>query len=477
MTPATKRTGFIALVITAIGSIIGLTPTGSSTKGSEHIQPPSTLLTGINGTNADDFYADPLAAELMEAQGSYVLRFRADKWEGPVPVEELDKFIGFIGQNQVVYDFSLDATPEQNIEGLSYLIEHGVNVIGVEFGNEEYAGQNFNFSWTAFEAAFTPHLLSLIAYNPNLPKAFWMCPRPTGFPGGRSEQETWNQALKNWIATKDDTYVIDLHIYYNIHDAAQMGVTFPTEIYTGQYNAAIDDWYKQLYLQIEAYDSWEEARTYCTNMFPGRKVWITEFGPTSATGDRQNTWGYHAAEFLVRHRGREYFDMVLKHNGISPTNTGMISPATNKDTGAKDVLTARLSYYTSQLFNEAPTAYSTDYTIAAPGTYYFWYINTSDGNFDMASVVPAEYLLATAETHYVQGSHWYSSVGDAPYMDKGSIASRDISGIITQPNSIFPPLSYGYCKITVNEREPEPCTQPRWCQWRKKPSPKCPCNE
>jgi hypothetical protein len=212
-------------------------------------------------------------------------------------------------------------------------------------------------------------------------------------------------------------------------------------------------------------------------MFPGRSVWITEFGPTSATGDRQNAWGYHAAEFLVRHRGRDYWDMVLKHNGISPTNTAMISPANSKDIGTKDELTPRLSYYTAQLFSEAPTAYSVDFTPTTAGDYQYWYINTSDANFDMASVVPAGYYLAAAEVHYIQGAHWYSSAGDAPWMAKGSIASRDIAGITVLPNSIFPPLSYGYVNLTIEQNAPEPCTQPRWCSWRKRPSPKCPCND
>ncbi|HAE14463.1 MAG TPA: hypothetical protein DCG24_09525 [Bacteroidetes bacterium] len=455
-----KRIGIGAGILAAIAGAVVFTP-----KATEHQQPVPETVWGVNGTNADQFFGDIEAREyFQELNGAF--RFRADKYVGLVPEDTLSDFVWFVGDQPVIYTVNVRGnTAMENLYGLEYLIREGVNVIGVEMGNEEYAFYDFQFD--DYAIGFVPTYAAIREAYPQLPVGVFLAPRPKNseIQGGRTDQQGYNDEAIDWFnAQMDPDLCVSWHIYNNHKDNPVLDQPFPELAWDGgNIPDEVNNWYKQAFDSIAAYDNWKPVSDYLNQILPGREVWITEFGPTNATGDRQNTWGYHACDFLTRYRAQDKgFAVVMKHNGISPTNAAIVSSPTRSD-ASQETLVPRMGWYTAKLFSEAPGAYNVSRQADLPGTYQYWYINTGDTPIDIAGIVSNGMTVTSATTHYLQGPEWGSSSGAAPWMAKGSAPAQVHPGIITSAGSVFPAMSYGYCEITFSK----PCQKPWWCFWRK----------
>lgn len=428
---------------------------------------------GHNGSNTPENLNETTIqwlTDMVQPGQTWTYRFRADKYDGPVPetvlasVVDLHEAFEDAGKHMaVIYDFHVRGnSAADNLVGFNYLQDAGVNIVAVQFGNEEFSEQNFN--WQAYEDLFTPTLEALSSFNGD--RLFFAAPRPANstIAGGRRDHNNWDEALKTFLAGKPASYAVAWHIYYNGRNCPVLDQLLGQFQYTGAYMPTIDSLYREMWECMLPNDHWDATYNYILTNFPDRHVWITEFGPPSATGDLQNTLAIHMAEFNTWQLNKYRFTSICKHNGLTSEWAGIISSKKSPDSESDSGYVRRMSYWTYMLFRESEQAvpYSPGLTLST-GTHQLWYIN--DTNEDLVASFSAETgPVASQSTRFIQGNTFYSSSGATAWMARGSAAGLEVTGISTGTG--LPAMSFGYITITIGlqvEDPNPPCKRPWWC--------------
>ena len=101
----------------------------------------------------------------------------------------------------------INETPENEVAAINYLISSGVNVVGVELGNEMYGKTLFE----AYEFMCLPFISAIRAYSSSMQISM-----PMGPAGYTNRHKRWNKALSAAIKNGLDIDAVVPHIYYNV---------------------------------------------------------------------------------------------------------------------------------------------------------------------------------------------------------------------------------------------------------------------
>jgi len=397
---------------------------------------------GFNGENffeVLDDHTSELIKDMLGTDQRVCLRFRQDKEDSdPLDIDKLVTLDTYLKENgrglDVIYCANIKEPSEVALIKLNKTIESGINVIAVEFGNEVYSKEQANFSFETYRAWFEPLYELIRVKYPELLCLVFLAPRPkeSGVLGGRAEHSRFNIAAIEYINSKE-TLRPTVHIYFNSKECPVLlqrpaNVAYDPDVFYPEW----EEYYKNLFDQTMVNITlWSKTIDYINEAIPQKGIYITEWG-YDEYGNQKNTMGTGLFAWTVWNSS--YFDSrivaMCQHNGPSKALPGMICPASPKDINPEGyAMLPRIDYYVLKLFMEY---------ITKDNTYFPFYTTTSG-------------YLDNAEMRAIAGMHMYSSAGATAWMNKNSIPSKDIPGIVEGKGAIaLPGVNLGYYRNIVN---------------------------
>ena len=401
--------------------------------------------TGFNGENwfaAQDEQTKQWLLDFIPVGESLTLRFREDK-DGFNP-EDIDKLIElhqyFEDNNRflsVIFCANIkDTDPNVHYERIIQVINAGVNVMAVEFGNEVYSGQQADFNFETYRTWFEPLKTLIEGMYPFMPMLVFLAPRAkdSGVMGGRNDHKTFNDAAIAYINARENVYPT-IHIYMNGNECPVLGTPLEKVVYDPSVDLpTVNSFYNELLAAavLNRKLLWDNTLNYMQDKMPTKRIYITEWGfdnygdikNTMATGDfAWNTWLDYGSDTRI--------EVMLQHNGVSLAGPGMISPVhKSNDTPNPDGKNKRrIDYWIFALYRlylqyDVPFysgnittvgTYAEKLSIAEPMTI---------GNIEL----PGEVSI-TVTPAYITGSKIYSSAGATEWMAKNSIPTYEVFNI------------------------------------------------
>ncbi len=437
-------------------------------------------LIGTNGTNFFEYEfsltnAKERYAEATNTKNTFILRYRSDKMFGyPEDIDDVliyDDYFESQGKDfEVVYTANLDdATAQENLDGITFLINNGVTVRCVEFGNEYYSGQQANFVFSVYQAAFEPLFTLIKNTYSTLPVSIFLAPRPSqntdgtlsNIPGGANGHATFNNAVIAYLNSSACRSIdqVSIHTYFNGNEFSGYLTLPPVAVYNPiYYYPDQDDFFLDMYNECTASSLWPNTMTYMRYNMPGRKYNFTEFGIDNS-GEFRNNFSYSAVMF---HTWNKYYanDMgcMLIHNGngevgLFRSKKSLDDPALDPTLGVETT-----EFLMFELFNKAESEITRDlltYSMTTADTYYLYYINT--GNTYTYTFNTPNLTRSFVELNYIQGKHMYSSSGRMNWWSDGSVPNSEITSISNlQYNSnissiSIPDTSFGIMKVMLTD--------------------------
>lgn len=321
-----------------------------------------------------------------------------------------------------------NGTADESIKQLDYLFARGVNVIGVEPGNESYAWYSNTFEW--YEGAIKPHINAVHAKYPQLKISL------VSGHMDRGDHNEWNEKLALYIRDHNAEYGYQFRATVHTYLRCTVDET-KYNLIAGQLNAALNtkmlaNWNCMLSSTMLV----DEAnRAKVKYQVP---IWVTEWNskPYEPVVNSLVNGAWMLKQFFELTAVCEY---VTNHNGISSYLAGDISKAAKMDISGFSHF-RRTGFFSLQLYLKYPNAKKWVAGTTADGTYYYWNIT---GN---------PVIVANSTVECVDGDYPYSSAGHTGYMGTGSTKQYEIDGIKTFTN-ILPAYSYGIVTIGT------PCVQ------------------
>lgn len=336
----------------------------------------------------------------------------------------------------------LNSTPEANIQAIRYLKQHGVNIVGVEAGNEVY-GKYASFD--EYIPDFEPVFKAIRSEFPEIKLGLIV-----GANLGRKELVRWNDAMAQY---KGDFDAVVPHYYYTArelgeaYDMIPLRKEFDPEGKNDDLCRAYD---KAAELLMEKNDLLGDGCRYLQQKFPGKEIWITEWNtkPSEMLNNTILNGQWQFQQLIEIPKMAEY---LIIHNGVSPDKYGMISK-TNKYDSDPHTMIRRMGYFAYQLAYEARDAKAIseknvpNLSKAQKGVYRYYFTNTQAA-YSADVQLPAG---AESKIHYVAGKHLYSGCGTTGYMGKGSVKSHEVKGINRSGfTGTIPAYSFGYVEVVV----------------------------
>lgn len=394
----------------------------------------NAIVYGTNGSNTPENLTPEVRQLIVEAWPSgqpYVLRVRNDKdWEGAMPddlilnVIALDEELKASGSwLEIVYTFNTrgQKTITENFYGFDTFLSFGVPVV-VEFGNEEFSDVAGHLDFADYYAECSPILQTLTSrgYTGNV---LWsIAPRPQGINGARADQTTWNNEAAAIVNSKAE-YQPVMHLYANYQDCPVLGALqrdkLPVSLVGNGYVQEKDDFFQTLTEQALSAPVLEQTMTYAAVKFPGKKVYMTEMGFPVATSNLANTIGYEMTFFYALNTLSSYDNiaMILRHNGATRPNTGIIS--------AKKWGDVYLGEYVPRM---------------ALLTYKLFFSNAGKTPFYNNTSAP---MSVDGDAVYIGGQYFYSSSGWCEWWAQGSVPSYEVKELQSSSGTV-PSASFGY---------------------------------
>ena len=414
---------------------------------------------GFNGENwfqAMDSVAEQWIIDAIPEGESFTLRFRADKPEfDEAELDKLESFNdSFNRENKhlkVIYCANIKDLATDPFSKIQRLINAGIDIIAVEFGNEVYSGTQANFVFDVYKNWFEPLRLLMETNYPQIPCLVFLAPRAkdSGVLGGRNDHKTFNDVAITYINSKANLHPT-VHIYLNDRECpVTANPVTPVIFNTSTDYPELEDYYLTLYGQANAnyFNLWESTLNYIKTKCPIKQLHITEWGFDNY-GDIKNTLGTGAIAWKIwnTYGKDERITSLLQHNGISMAGPGMIFPVHPKyDTPSEGLNKRRVDYWLYKLYRSLSGKKTLSSEIT-PGTYY-QLINidsTEIPTFDFSNL--PNVVEISKDTFVIGGNHLYSSSGATEWMAKGSVASYEVDGIYDEISNI----SIGYKEVTVD---------------------------
>lgn len=346
---------------------------------------------------------------------------------------------------QVLYVLNvLNSTADANMNAIRYLVDNGVNIVGVEAGNEVYGKYK---SFSEYVADFEPIFKMLAKEYPQI---------KTGLVAGanlqRKELVKWNDALADY---KGDYDAVIIHYYYTARELKEAYDMIPEKLQyqPGQYYANLDQAFQVAFKTMMEKKLIEKGLDYAEKQFKGKSIWITEWN-TKPSDKLNNTIANAAWQFDQMVSLRNRIEFFLIHNGVSPDKYGMISRRNAKYDSEKTDLVRRTAFWAFQLAQEVengemiyPDTKITILKSPKNGVLYYCFANVGDAYTPEIQTSGTQFKTATM--HMVSGKYAYSSSGWTGFMNKGSQPGYEVKGItVTDFTGTIPANAFGYIKYT-----------------------------
>lgn len=445
------------------------------------------MLYGFNGENwfdAQDNASRDWVIESIPEGESFVLRFRADKPD--FKETDVDKLLqleaAFSSANRelkVVYCINVKDNAAVQVQRLSYLINAGIDVIAVEYGNETYSKEQANFDFELYKSWFEPVKTLLEAEFPDMPQLIFLAPRPleSGVLGGRRDHSSFNEAAIQYINT-DFNCLPTIHIYFNERECPVRNTEIAKRVYSESVvDTELNTYYQTLFEQADSnYEGlWYNTLNYLINRMPEKAIYITEWGFDNY-GDIKNTFATAAIAWKIWNDISSKYKLdiavLCQHNGLSKASPGMIFPAhaefDYKDPASNNL--RRADYWVFKMFRNMPADALTPEThvVTGPGTYIVRHdiINKGGVSYD-SSVVPVweahtimtnvyDIVEQNADGNFIlslRNDTYYTTCGATAWMAKGSerTSSLNLKPITYYPHQVSPAGKYfGYGVYTFD---------------------------
>lgn len=418
---------------------------------------------GFNGTNVPENLTPEVRTKIVQMHpvgDTVCMVFRNDKYTGPAPLADLQNVISLateLEQNGrhlvMVYTFNTRGAVslDDNFYAFEYFRDAGIDIIAGRLGNEEYfKAAGHGGSWNTYWSFAGPVHDRLLTYD--IDRII--------IPVADHLDTKWNPSAAAFI-NAGTIYEPDFHFYWGRNDLPVYGTlvndALPQELSNGQYLPNTDAFYSDVYEQVTTSDLLDETMSWHAATFPGKRMWVTEYGPPGNPGGLGGAIGFEACTdwFLNRCKAYPQIRVLCKFNG--PSVTGFITKKGKQDADFLGTYVDRLSYFTLKQFyyNKSATAVQ---QITSPGTYVFSVHNVTRNAIDLEGYVPvAEGLQVDGYIfNAISGSNYYSSSGQMAWWANGSSKVYEINnpGVYY----ILPALSYGYLTVTVSSIEIPGCT-------------------
>lgn len=420
---------------------------------------------GYNGTNVPE-NLNSKSIQLLNEQtpvgDTLVICFRNDKYTGPCPDVEIininllrTTLVGSGKELSIIYTFNARGAVSitDNFYALNKFIADGIPILALRLGNEEFfkvAGHDGQ--WSNYIATNTALLTEMEKLN-----------YPVIFPIADPDNLIWNAAASSFIAQKSKR-APDIHFYFDKKVvpvlATLVNNTLPQEKVTQNgYLTAKDDFYFTLQGQLTASTFFEEVIDMCDELFPGKKIYVTEYGPAIGPGEIGGTIGYEYCTDWFLNKAKPYSNKIralCRFNG--PSLTGVITPVSKNDLPDLGEAIPRLGYYAITNFLNHRNATELA-QITRAGTHVFRVSNMAA----TSQLIPFLFQYAEGlevESYYFEGlwgKNYYSSSGATAWYGKGSEKFYEIAGT-TIDSEIVPARSFGYLTVVVKDKIVLGCT-------------------
>lgn len=421
-------------------------------------------IVGVNGTNSPETLNPEVRGYITELTvDTFGFVFREDKYVGGLAIQsELDNVISLSNEMKeqgkvLAVCFTVYPRTGMNVNNamtdLDKLISGGVLIYSVRIGNEEWAkvaGHNGVFSnyWTKAQLFVEP------VKQRGIKRILIPCGRP-------ADLSIWNAAAAVQI-NSDVIFQPDYHPYWGKNQAPIMGELGETEVLqTGNpsnYLSYQDNFYRDLYNQVLAYDLLGEIADWHNSLIPSKEWHITEFGPPTAVGHISNCLGFDATTDWFFNEVSKYNPrFVCRFNGPSPTGTAIINPKSKKDEPSLNAYVKRLAYYTMQNYLNHKGALTMP-VIENEGVFYISCHNLTREvkSFESYYTLGNGFYIESISYLGISGDNYYSGSGAVEWWDKSSPKTYQING--AKSFDYIPALSYGYITCTVKKVPVYGCT-------------------
>jgi len=285
-----------------------------------------------------------------------------DKWVREADLQPdrsyLDALEQLAGEREVRVIWVLNlftATPEEAVGAVDQLIERGIDVVGVEAGNEVYS--KFE-SIEEMVAVAQPLFDTIHARHPQLRRSYVGAPL---WP--RADHERWNADLATYLAAHPGAAeAVTLHPYLapsRMPDcqAAYDGwvASSPAELTFTEPVPGLDDAFACAREATHTFGSTTIPSwiTTARGWYPAQEIWLTEWNVKPVL-PFANTWmhGAFAFEAWLALFETEGLTVSATHNGVSPDIFGLLSNARDLD-GTDAPLVRRVAFHALALASEA----------------------------------------------------------------------------------------------------------------------------
>lgn len=209
----------------------------------------------------------------------------------------------------------LNSTPEANMQALRYMIKGGVNITGVEAGNEVYGKYS---SFDEYVKDFEPVFKMVRKEFPKIKTA--LCAAPMK---GIKERDAWNLQMSKYKGDYDAAIV---HFYYTGKEMKEAYSSMPEKLVMNdeKINTKLDAAYRLASNTIMENNLFTHHIEEAKKLFPGKSIWITEWN-TKPSDVFNNTILNGAWQFKSMIDYRDDVEYLCVHNGVGPDKYGLIS--------------------------------------------------------------------------------------------------------------------------------------------------------
>lgn len=423
---------------------------------------------GFNGTNSPANLTPEVCgkiASMYQPGQTMAYVFRNDKYPGKCPDVEITNMIrlrdslrahnvGF----KVIYTFNARGVVSiaDNFYAYDNFTAAGIEIPADRMGNEEWAKVAHNQDWPQYVSDCTPIIDALNTRN------------FTGkiiFSVAKPDNTIWNTPAITFINSSPQ-YEPDIHFYLSKDECPILAEVdndkpLPVELSTSNgYLPIKDSFYHDVYFQGIATTYFSTLCNFIRTNFPGKKMWVTEFGPPVGVGPIGGALGFEAlTDYYLNLFPADITACACKFNCCGAI--GAITGTNAKDSPAiAGAYIERLSYWTMKQFLHN-TESGNITPIYSDGTYTFRFQNMNPNSIDFEGFISVAEGLEISSVNFeaISGEYFYSSSGVMQWWATGSDRTYDISG--SQIYNYIPAMSFGYIHVTVVRTSIPGCMDPK----------------
>lgn len=351
----------------------------------------------------------------------------------------------------VVNVFTSDTDEQYN--AIKYLVDNGVNVKVIEFGNEVYG--KYEFNTVNYINTCAPIISRIKADFPNIKTSLI-----SGNFKGRRDHDKWNTELADYVNNPNNKVdYVTLHFYIgeDLAPLAYAAMPAPKIVdysrIDDELQEACEHYIDEVILSGRFQEEIDMAKSYYNT-----GIIVTEWNNNPAA-----VWCntlVNAMWLFSEYITLQDVDYLCSHNGISPDIYGKICQNKKQDDVTTDMV-IRSGYYSLKLANEVNKYKVADpiddvIEITEPGEYSVPFITfNADTYLELDTPLKVEEI----KLRYIKGEYLYSSCGSVGFQSKDQPKNYEIKGVIEETITnldILPTNAFGYVYIKTAKENKAP---------------------